>query len=115
MRIGDLDAIAANTPPDRRDSARPWLLAPIDLQVIKAAGVTFAVSMLERGIEERAHTEIDSRICRANNSIFRTPLFASTTINVRLAHWYVRAVILTSNLVGTPSGAYSMLKSGGTL
>jgi fumarylacetoacetate (FAA) hydrolase family protein len=54
VRIGDLDAIAANTPPDRRDSARPWLLAPIDLQVIKAAGVTFAVSMLERVIEERA-------------------------------------------------------------
>lgn len=54
VRIGDLDAIAANTPPDKRDSNKPWLLAPIDLQVIKAAGVTFAVSMLERVIEERA-------------------------------------------------------------
>ncbi len=53
-RVGDLDAIAANTPPDKRDPGRPWLLAPIDLQVIKAAGVTFAVSMLERVIEERA-------------------------------------------------------------
>lgn len=53
-RIGDLNAIAANTPPEKRDSSRPWLLAPIDLQVIKAAGVTFAVSMLERVIEERA-------------------------------------------------------------
>jgi fumarylacetoacetate (FAA) hydrolase family protein len=52
--IGTLDAIAANTPPDRRDTTKPWLLAPIDLQVIKAAGVTFAVSMLERVIEERA-------------------------------------------------------------
>jgi fumarylacetoacetate (FAA) hydrolase family protein len=52
--VGTLDAIAANTPPDRRDPDRPWLLAPIDLQVIKAAGVTFAVSMLERVIEERA-------------------------------------------------------------
>jgi fumarylacetoacetate (FAA) hydrolase family protein len=52
--IGALDAIAANTPPDGRDRDRPWLLAPIDLQVIKAAGVTFAVSMLERVIEERA-------------------------------------------------------------
>src|SRR5215469_12398157 len=52
--VGDLDAITANTPPDRRDAARPWLLAPIDLQVIKAAGVTFAISMLERVIEERA-------------------------------------------------------------
>ena len=52
--IGSLDAIAANTPPDRRDATKPWLLAPIDLQVIKAAGVTFAISMLERVIEERA-------------------------------------------------------------
>ncbi|MER8006631.1 fumarylacetoacetate hydrolase family protein [Streptomyces sp. NPDC094149] len=31
----------------------PHLLAPIDLQVIKAAGVTFARSLLERVIEER--------------------------------------------------------------
>jgi fumarylacetoacetate (FAA) hydrolase family protein len=54
IAIGSLDAIAANTPPDRRDRDRPWLLAPIDLAVIKAAGVTFAVSMLERVIEERA-------------------------------------------------------------
>ena len=52
--IGDLEAIAANTPSGRRDTAKPWLLAPIDLQVIKAAGVTFAISMLERVIEERA-------------------------------------------------------------
>jgi fumarylacetoacetate (FAA) hydrolase family protein len=53
-RIGDLESILANTPPDRRDSNRPWLLAPLDLQVLKAAGVTFAISMLERVIEERA-------------------------------------------------------------
>jgi fumarylacetoacetate (FAA) hydrolase family protein len=53
-RIGDLDSLAANTPPDRRDRDKPWLLAPLDLQVLKAAGVTFAVSMLERVIEERA-------------------------------------------------------------
>ncbi|MEW1642451.1 fumarylacetoacetate hydrolase family protein [Streptomyces sp. NPDC091219] len=38
--------------PGRRDV--PRLLAPIDLQVIKAAGVTFARSLLERVIEERA-------------------------------------------------------------
>jgi fumarylacetoacetate (FAA) hydrolase family protein len=53
-RIGALDGILANTPPDRRDRSRPWLLAPVDLQVVKAAGVTFAISMLERVIEERA-------------------------------------------------------------
>ncbi|MEU4685822.1 fumarylacetoacetate hydrolase family protein [Streptomyces xinghaiensis] len=39
-------------PPGRRDV--PHLLAPVDLQVIKAAGVTFARSLLERVIEERA-------------------------------------------------------------
>jgi fumarylacetoacetate (FAA) hydrolase family protein len=33
---------------------RPRLLAPCDLQVVKACGVTFAQSMLERVIEERA-------------------------------------------------------------
>jgi fumarylacetoacetate (FAA) hydrolase family protein len=53
-RIGDLDAIVANTAPDQRDSKKPWLLAPVDLQTLKAAGVTFAISMLERVIEERA-------------------------------------------------------------
>src|SRR3974390_669648 len=53
-RIGELDALVANTPPDRRDPNKPWLLAPVDLQVLKAAGVTFAISMLERVIEERA-------------------------------------------------------------
>ena len=52
--IGALADILGNTPPDRRDPARPWLLAPTDLQAIKAAGVTFAISMLERVIEEKA-------------------------------------------------------------
>ena len=52
--IGELAAILPNTPPERRDPAKPWLLTPIDLQAIKAAGVTFAISMLERVIEERA-------------------------------------------------------------
>ena len=53
-RVGDLESILVNTPPDRRDPKKPWLLAPVDLEVLKAAGVTFAVSMLERVIEERA-------------------------------------------------------------
>jgi fumarylacetoacetate (FAA) hydrolase family protein len=52
--VGALEDILANTPPDARDAAKPWLLAPIDLQAVKAAGVTFAVSMIERMIEERA-------------------------------------------------------------
>jgi fumarylacetoacetate (FAA) hydrolase family protein len=37
-------------------------LAPIDLQAIKAAGVTFPVSMLERVIEERARGNPDAAI-----------------------------------------------------
>src|SRR4051794_8498073 len=43
-RIGDFESIVANTPPDRRGGKKPWLLAPLDLQVLKAAGVTFAIS-----------------------------------------------------------------------
>ena len=52
--LGQIDAIMANTPPETRDDAKPWLLPPVDLQALKAAGVTFATSMLERVIEERA-------------------------------------------------------------
>jgi fumarylacetoacetate (FAA) hydrolase family protein len=52
--VAPLGAALANTPPDGRDASKPWLLTPIDLQAIKAAGVTFAISMLERVIEERA-------------------------------------------------------------
>jgi fumarylacetoacetate (FAA) hydrolase family protein len=58
--IGPVDALLANTPADTRDPARPWLLAPIDLQAIKAAGVTFAISMLERVIEERARGDMNA-------------------------------------------------------
>src|SRR4051812_5868460 len=56
--LGSFEAILCNTPPDTRDRAKPWLLAPIDLQAIKAAGVTFAISMLERVIEERARGDL---------------------------------------------------------
>lgn len=52
--LGPLEELLANTPPDGRDPSKPWLIAPNDLQAIKAAGVTFAVSMLERVIEEKA-------------------------------------------------------------
>lgn len=37
------------------DRSKPHLLAPVDLQPIKAAGVTFIESMLERVIEEATH------------------------------------------------------------
>ena len=38
----------------RSDAGQPRLLAPIDLQAVKASGVTFVRSMLERVIEEQA-------------------------------------------------------------
>jgi fumarylacetoacetate (FAA) hydrolase family protein len=53
-RIAPLAEILANTPAPTRDASRPWLLAPCDLQALKAAGVTFVSSMLERVIEEQA-------------------------------------------------------------
>jgi fumarylacetoacetate (FAA) hydrolase family protein len=53
-RIGSLADILANSAPDNRDAARPWLLAPCDLQAVKASGVTFVASLLERVIEEQA-------------------------------------------------------------
>ena len=46
--LGTLDDLLSG------DSKSMSLLAPIDLQAIKAAGVTFASSMLERVIEEKA-------------------------------------------------------------
>ncbi|MBV8663681.1 MAG: fumarylacetoacetate hydrolase, partial [Hyphomicrobiales bacterium] len=56
-RLGSLDEILANTTPEGRDPSKPRLLAPVDLQALKAAGVTFATSMIERVIEERARGE----------------------------------------------------------
>jgi fumarylacetoacetate (FAA) hydrolase family protein len=59
-RLGTLEALLANTPPEARDRSKAWLLAPIDLQAVKAAGVTFAISLLERVIEERARGNPDA-------------------------------------------------------
>jgi len=53
-RIGDIEAILANSVLGPRNAGKPHFLAPIDLQAIKAAGVTFMRSLLERVIEEQA-------------------------------------------------------------
>ncbi|UEM04934.1 fumarylacetoacetate hydrolase family protein [Skermanella rosea] len=53
-RIGDLAAILANSAHDSCDPSKPWFLCPIDLQAVKASGVTFVASLLERVIEEQA-------------------------------------------------------------
>jgi fumarylacetoacetate (FAA) hydrolase family protein len=52
--VGRLEDIVGNSVEGRRDASRPWLLAPCDLQAVKASGVTFVASLLERVIEERA-------------------------------------------------------------
>ena len=53
-RIASLaDVLANSAGADRRPDV-PFLLAPCDLQAIKASGVTFVSSLLERVIEEQA-------------------------------------------------------------
>ncbi|WP_378147919.1 fumarylacetoacetate hydrolase family protein [Cnuibacter sp. UC19_7] len=51
------DALAATV---AGDTSRVRLLSPLDLQTVKAAGVTFAVSMIERVIEERVKGDPDA-------------------------------------------------------
>ena len=53
-RIADTATVLGNSASDARDEHAPWFLAPCDLAAIKAAGVTFVSSMLERVIEEQA-------------------------------------------------------------
>ncbi len=52
--IGKVTEVLANADAAKHKPTRPHALSPIDLQAVKAAGVTFAVSMIERVIEEKA-------------------------------------------------------------
>jgi fumarylacetoacetate (FAA) hydrolase family protein len=52
--IGSLEGLAENSFGASHDPSKPSLLSPVDLQAVKAAGVTFVVSLLERVIEEQA-------------------------------------------------------------
>src|SRR5215470_3041929 len=52
--VTSIEALISNSAEGARDAACPWLLAPCDLQAVKASGVTFVASLLERVIEERA-------------------------------------------------------------
>ena len=52
--LGPVDALLGNSWGGKIDAGKPSLLSPIDLQAVKAAGVTFVVSLLERVIEEQA-------------------------------------------------------------
>jgi fumarylacetoacetate (FAA) hydrolase family protein len=57
--MGPLDALTVASVWSS-DAADVRLLSPLDLQCIKASGVTFAVSALERVIEERARGDADA-------------------------------------------------------
>ncbi|OAZ96673.1 fumarylacetoacetate hydrolase [Halomonas sp. G11] len=50
--LGSLDTLLTNS--QLSSPQAPYLLAPCDVQAVKACGVTFAVSLLERVIEEQA-------------------------------------------------------------
>ncbi|MCC7305765.1 MAG: fumarylacetoacetate hydrolase family protein [Alphaproteobacteria bacterium] len=53
-KIGNIHEILGNTPLKNSDGMPLHILAPVDLQAIKAAGVTFPVSILQRVVEEAA-------------------------------------------------------------
>jgi len=57
--VADVAAAIENSHADRRDPARPYILAPCDLQAVRACGVTFVSSMVERVIEEHARGDAD--------------------------------------------------------
>ncbi len=52
--VGELEPILANSAWDARREGTAYFLAPCDLQALRASGVTFVDSMLERVIEEQA-------------------------------------------------------------
>ncbi|MFL6580783.1 MAG: fumarylacetoacetate hydrolase family protein [Burkholderiales bacterium] len=57
--IGTVADLIENSHADRRTTAKPYLLAPCDLQALRACGVTFVSSMLERVIEEHAKGDLE--------------------------------------------------------
>ncbi len=65
--IGSVKDLLDNAYETTRDPTRPWLLAPSDLQALKASGVTFVVSLLERLIEEQARGAPDKAAAIRND------------------------------------------------
>lgn len=53
-RLASTAQALSNSEETQRQLDQPWFIAPCDLQAVKAAGVTFVASMLERVIEEQA-------------------------------------------------------------
>jgi len=57
--IAELSTLLNNSLYQHKDLDFPYLLAPCDIQAVKASGVTFVASMLERVIEERAAGDLN--------------------------------------------------------
>ena len=57
--IAGLDEVSAQSTAPARKSSNLCLLSPVDLQAVKASGVTFVVSLLERVIEEQARGDAE--------------------------------------------------------
>jgi len=57
--VADAAAAIDNSHADQRQPSRPYILAPCDLQAVRACGVTFVSSMVERVIEEHARGDAD--------------------------------------------------------
>ena len=115
-QLGSVYTILENSDPNVRDPEQPYFLAPCDLQTIKACGVTFANSMLERLVEEQSQGD------PAKASQFRQSLEGE--LNVDLARIKpgsreaenVKKALLKKNLwspyleVGNRSGCRSIFK-----
>jgi len=61
-RIGKLSDILATTARHTKKDDKPYLLSPIDLHAVKAAGVTFAESLVERVVEKMAGGDRDKAL-----------------------------------------------------
>jgi fumarylacetoacetate (FAA) hydrolase family protein len=57
--VADVAAAIANSHADHRQVSGAYILAPCDLQAVRACGVTFVSSMVERVIEEHARGDAD--------------------------------------------------------
>ncbi len=59
VNLGSIDEVLVNSTPDTHDALRPYFLSPVDLQAIKACGMTFAKSIILKVIEEHAKGDED--------------------------------------------------------
>ena len=88
-RIASFSEVIANCDELSRDTSKPFLLAPCDLQAVKASGVTFVASLLERVIEEQARGD------------------ASKAQTIRAAEIFTKAPVLSAVGTGAQVGIHA--------